>query len=110
LTHLQVTSRGYVAAIREFARLGLPWLALGGGGYDLSAVARCWALAYGVMLDVEWPDQMPAAFARQYGPDQLRDSIVLEVPSHIRQNARQLAEDSVAAIKEVVFPYYTLAG
>jgi acetoin utilization protein AcuC len=44
LTHLQVTSRGYVAAIREFARLGLPWLALGGGGYDLSAVARCWTL------------------------------------------------------------------
>ena len=32
ITHLQLTSRGYVEVIREFAKLGLPWLALGGGG------------------------------------------------------------------------------
>jgi acetoin utilization protein AcuC len=110
LTHLQVTSRGYVEAVREFARLGLPWLALGGGGYDLSAVARCWTLAYGVMLDIEWPDQIPATFAQQYGMNELRDTIALEVPSHIRQNARQLAEESVAAIKSEVFPHHTLGG
>jgi acetoin utilization protein AcuC len=110
LTHLQLTSRGYVEVIREFARLGMPWLALGGGGYDLGAVGRCWTLAYGVMLDVEWPDPTPAAFAQQHGLSQLRDTITLEVPSQVRQNARQLAEDSVAAIKSVVFPYHALGG
>ena len=47
LTHLQITTRGYVEAVREVAKLGIPWLALGGGGYDLGAVARAWALAYG---------------------------------------------------------------
>jgi acetoin utilization protein AcuC len=110
LTHLQVTSRGYVAAVREVARLGLPWLALGGGGYDLGAVARCWTLAYGVMLDVEWPDQIPTTFAQRHGLNQLRDTVALEVPSHIRQNTRQLAEESVGAIKSEVFPYHTLGG
>jgi acetoin utilization protein AcuC len=110
LTHLQITSRGYIEAVKEFARLGLPWLALGGGGYDLGAVARCWTLAYGVMLDVEWPDQIPATFAQQHGLNQLRDTIALEVPSHICQNTRQLAEESVVAIKNEVFPYHAGGG
>jgi len=59
---------------------------------------------------VEWPDPTPAAFAQQHGLSQLRDTITLEVPSQVRQNARQLAEDSVAAIKSVVFPYHALGG
>ena len=50
LTHLQLTTQGFVEVVREFAALGLPWLATGGGGYDLMAVARAWTLAYGVML------------------------------------------------------------
>ena len=67
LTHLQVTTRGYVEAVRELSRMGIPWLALGGGGYDLMAVARAWTLAYGVMLDVDWPDEIPGSFAQQHG-------------------------------------------
>ena len=42
LAHLQISSRGFGEAVREFAGMGLPWLATGGGGYDLGAVARCW--------------------------------------------------------------------
>ena len=59
LTHLQLTTRGYEEAIRQFAKLGVPWLALGGGGYDLMAVARAWTLAYGVMVEQDWPDRIP---------------------------------------------------
>jgi len=110
LTHLQLTSRGYVEAVREFAKLGKPWLAFGGGGYDLGAVARCWALAYGVMLDVEWPDSIPATIAEQLGNQQLRDTVNLEIPSHVRQQARQLAEEGVSAIKKEVFPRHSAVG
>ena len=39
LTHLQLTTMGFVEVVREFAALGVPWLAMGGGGYDLMAVA-----------------------------------------------------------------------
>ena len=61
LTHLQVTSRGFVEAVRFFSKLGLPWLALGGGGYDLGAVARCWSLAYGGMWAARWPRTTPTS-------------------------------------------------
>ena len=110
LTHLQMTSRGFVEAVTEFAGLGLPWLALGGGGYDLGAVARCWTLAYGVMLGEEWPDRVPPAFAEESGLSRLRDTVETEVPPEVRAEARQLAEESVAAIKRDVFPVHNLGG
>ena len=108
LTHLQVTTRGYVEAVREFAKLDVPWLALGGGGYDLMAVARSWTLAYGVMLDVEWPDRIPETFAQQHGVRQLRDTVTPEVPADVRREARRYAEESTAELKEKVFPAHGL--
>jgi acetoin utilization protein AcuC len=110
LTHLQVTSRGYVAAIQEFAKMNIPWLAMGGGGYDVGAVARCWTLAYGVMLDAEWPDQIPASFAQEHGLQQLRDTLALELPGEARQEARSFVEAEVAAIKGDIFPLHNLRG
>lgn len=108
LTHLQITTRGYVAAINELADLGIPWLAMGGGGYDLSAVARGWTLAYGVMLDVEWPDHLPAGFADSLGVAALRDTINLDVPADVRGKAREFARESTAAVKQEVFPVHSL--
>ena len=110
LTHLQVTSRGFVEAVQFFSRLGLPWLALGGGGYDLGAVARCWTLAYGVMVDAEWPDAIPADLSQALGANRLRDTVRLDIPVDVRQEARQMAEDSVAAIKREVFPLLGIGG
>ncbi len=110
LTHLKLTSRGYVQAIREFAGMGIPWLALGGGGYDLSAVARCWTLAYGVMLGVEWPDAIPDGYSAEYGLTTLRDTMALEIPSEVARDARNLAEEGVSAIKARIFPLHALGG
>ncbi len=108
LTHLQITTRGYIEAVTELSRLKVPWLALGGGGYDLMAVARAWTLAYGVMLDLEWPDRIPQGFAQQYGVSQLRDSATPEVPAKVREDARRFAQESVAEVKERVFPIHGL--
>ena len=111
LTHLQVTTRGYVEAIREFAKLanaGMPWLAMGGGGYDLSAVARGWALAYGVMLDVEWPDRLPEGFDERLGMVNLRDAIDPEIDDEVGRDARRFAEESAFAIKQAVFQFHNL--
>ena len=110
LTHLQVTTRGYVEAVRELSRMGIPWLALGGGGYDLMAVARAWTLAYGVMLDVEWPDEIPGSFAKQHGVGQLRDNLTPQVPADVRQEARRFAEESLVELKEKVFPAHGLGN
>ncbi len=62
ITHLALTSRGHTAAVSELKALSPGrWIALGGGGYDLSAVARCWALDYAVMLGADLPDDIPSA-------------------------------------------------
>ena len=110
LTHLQVTTEGYIEVVRELAGLGLPWLALGGGGYDVTAVARAWTLAYGVMLGVDWPDRLPAAFAREHGAGRLRDQISPEVPGHIKVQASRYAEETVAAIQQQIFPLHGLTA
>ena len=108
LTHLQVTTRGFVEAVRELARLEVPWLALGGGGYDLGAVARAWSLAYGVMLDVEWPDRIPDGCVQAVGADLLRDTVRPEIPQDVRAQGRRFAQETVAAVKELVFPVHHL--
>ena len=110
LTHLQITTRGYVEAVTELSRMGIPWLALGGGGYDLMAVARAWTLAYGVMLDVQWPDSIPETFAQLYGVGQLWDASAPEIPEHIHRDARRYAEGRVAEAKEQVFPTHGLGN
>ena len=104
LTHLQLTTAGFVEVVKELAGLGLPWLALGGGGYDLTAVARAWTLAYGVMLDVEWPDPLPKGFALEHGGEALRDSTIPQTPANLRLDIRRHTEETVAAVKEQVFP------
>ena len=110
LTHLQLTTEGFVAVVQELAGLGLPWLALGGGGYDLLAVARAWTLAYGVMLGVEWPDPLPRSFALEHGAGRLRDSGAPEIPANLRLDIRRHAGETVAAVKELIFPAHGLAG
>ncbi len=110
LTHLQLTTMGFVEVIREFAALGLPWLALGGGGYDLMAVARAWTLAYGVMLGEEWPDALPRDFALEHGVGHLRDSGSPEIPANLRLDIRRHAGETVAALREQVFPVHGAMG
>ena len=113
LTHLRLTSRGFTAALREFAAMGLPWLAMGGGGYDLDAVARCWTLAYGVMLGREWPDQLPPGYQLAQGPDggpnRLRDGEdAVSLPESTQAEARAFAEESVRMVQRHIFPIHSL--
>ena len=106
LTHLQVTTEGYIEAVRQLAGLRLPWLALGGGGYDVSAVPRAWALVYGVMLGAEWPDQLPMAFSKEHRVSRLRDQLRPEIPPEIKIDGRRYMEDVVGAIRQNIFPLH----
>ena len=96
--------------VREFAALGIPWLALGGGGYDLTAVARSWTLAYGVMLGVEFPNELPRGFALEHGIGHLRDSAPPEIPANLRLDVRRHAGETVAAVREHIFPTHGISG
>ena len=58
LTHLQVSTRARERVVRAFRGFDLPWVAMGGGGYDLDAVARGWSIEYLVMLGAPIPEAL----------------------------------------------------
>jgi acetoin utilization protein AcuC len=40
-------------------------VALGGGGYDVSNVARAWAIAWAVMNGIELSDELPESYLKK---------------------------------------------
>ena len=109
ITHLALTVQGFGEAVAELSRLGPKWLALGGGGYDLQAVARAWTVAFGVMSGQEFPDKVPESYTDQYGVTTLRDAPPASTES-AQKEARTFAESSVQAIRQLIFPTHGLSG
>jgi acetoin utilization protein AcuC len=58
LTHLQLSTRAREHVVGTFARLPYPWVAMGGGGYDLDAVRRTWSMEYLLMLGASVPEEL----------------------------------------------------
>ncbi len=54
-----LSSHGHAACVAYMRAFGLPLLLLGGGGYTLVNVARCWALEAGVALGAPMDDALP---------------------------------------------------
>lgn len=56
--------------VRFVSSYNLPTLVLGGGGYSINNVARCWALETAVLNDVEIPINLPPNdYISHYAPD-----------------------------------------
>ena len=102
LAHLMLTTRGYTQVLNELKSLAPRWLALGGGGYEVGVVAREWTLAYGLMMDREWADEIPLPFQKQYGLKVLRDKEMPVLDDKRKQQARQFAEISVEGVKKLI--------
>lgn len=59
ITHLELTTNGFEEMVKSFKEMAIPWVALGGGGYDLGNVARAWTLAWAIMIDKEVDSLLP---------------------------------------------------
>ncbi len=51
--------QGHAECLRFMQKFNLPMLLLGGGGYKITSVARCWAHETGVVLGEELSDDLP---------------------------------------------------
>ena len=61
--------RGHAECLRYMQTFNVPLLLLGGGGYTVRNVARCWAYETGVMLRAELEDRLPQSeYLEYYGP------------------------------------------
>ena len=108
ITQLALTVQGHARVTAELGQLAPRWLAFGGGGYDIAAVARGWTLDFGVMLGEEWPDEIPLSYQELYGLKVLRDQDVPSVDPGVLREARRFAEESVKEIESRIFPIHGL--
>ncbi len=105
ITHLALTVQGFGRAVSTLAAAApSKWLALGGGGYDLQAVARAWTMAYGILSEQEFPNDIPESYRRAHGVDSLRDPDVLRIDGKTVSDSRTFAEASVQTIHRLIFP------
>jgi acetoin utilization protein AcuC len=108
LTHLNYTTNGFCEAVKKIKSLSPKWVALGGGGYDVANVARAWALAWGIMNDVDLADEVPEDFLlhhRRPGtfPAKMRDEPYAVVGSE-KERMREEVERVVVRLREKAFP------
>lgn len=91
LARLQLTTEGQTALFEALSKMAPRWLALGGGGYDISVVPRSWTLAFGVMSGQNFADELPIEYRSKYGGEYLRDKFQQIVePAGIRQKVEQI--------------------
>lgn len=106
LTHLSLTTNSFEKAVERFRAMNIPWVALGGGGYDLSNVARAWTLAWAIMNDVTAPNIIPADFMRINGSI-FRNAFLRDIPiAPYMLSPEELStiESDMAYLKKTVLP------
>merc|ERR1712224_656023 len=65
-----LTLQGHAHCVEYTRSFGVPLLVLGGGGYTMRNVARCWTYETGVLLGTTLKDEMPYNdYFEYYGPD-----------------------------------------
>ena len=79
------------------------WLALGGGGYDLEAVARAWTMDYGVMSGQEFANEIPGSYQTAHQVESLRDEEELPIKQSVVDETREFAEESVRSVQGLLF-------
>jgi acetoin utilization protein AcuC len=108
LAHLALSVEGFAEAVRRILDLAPRLVALGGGGYDLSNVARAWTTAWALMNATTLPDELPPPFVRSaarhlQGRTTLRDGAAA-LSAEVVRAAREYARRQVAEIERRIFP------
>lgn len=108
LTNLEITTNSYSAILAKIKRLKIPWVALGGGGYDLMNTARGWTLAWSIMNNVELNPRLPPRFIDKIEQMGYQNRVLLDAIHWAEEGERALAlaavEKSIARIKKTIFP------
>ncbi|XP_026193499.1 histone deacetylase 1 [Cyclospora cayetanensis] len=99
---------GHSEAVRYFCKAGVPAIFLGGGGYTLGNVPRCWAKETGYILGVDLDPKIPdtSMYRGYYGPnyelnirttnmenrneEKYIDSVVQKISTTLRQHVHPI--------------------
>jgi len=107
LANLHLSILGFEKIVRRIKSVAPRWVALGGGGYDVSNVARAWTLAWALMNGVELGDELPAIYLEKAAKGGVHDKTLREGPrasSRESNGIRRETERVVEYIKKTIFP------
>ena len=118
LTHLDLTTESYEHAGAGFDALsqawcGGRWIAVGGGGYDLTAVPRVWALLFAAQVGKRPGDALPEEWSREcrsLARAEPRDGRLRDPPGppeegRVSREVQKVLEE----VRAAVFPAHGLA-
>lgn len=108
LTNLHLSIWGYEKVLKQIKDFAPQWVALGGGGYNTSNVARAWTLAWAVMNEVELEEQLPEPYLKEAVKMGIEDKELRGSPNtpsdSPNREIRVEMERVVRAIKETALP------
>ena len=96
LGHLCLTAQGWLRGVQWAKSLGIPIVALGGGGYNLTTVPRMWTLAIATLIGIELPDATPESFVGHERIPTLTDHTPPQIDPADWEYARRYAETQTA--------------
>ena len=112
LAHLSLTTQGHNLAVHKFAQLadeiGCPWISVGGGGYDMSAVARAWTMDLATMAQFDLPEAVPESFVSLPDLTTFRDKAEYRIEPDVRANIVEHNGAAVAEVRRCIFPKFGL--
>jgi len=108
LTNLHLSIFGFERILKKIKNLAPRWIALGGGGYNISNVARAWTLAWAVMNGIELNEKLPESFLKEaveFGIEEKELRGRLGTPPHSQNKGNRMEMERVVHyIKETVIP------
>lgn len=105
LGSFNLSLQGHSNCIEFLEKFGVPMLVLGGGGYTMRNVARCWCYETGRMLDIDLPDELPEEGVLDY--DYYMDTHKLRIPvsnmknTNTRENLEKLRSQILEQIAHI---------
>lgn len=92
-----LSEKGHSSCLKYLKTLGVPILLLGGGGYSIKNVSRCWAYETAIAANVEITSELPFTdYHEYYSP-----TFSLEVPTNNMVNLN--TENYLKKCKEILF-------
>ena len=108
LTHLQLTTQDFMQAVRRLKDVALEtcgkWVAVGGGGYDMGAVARAWTMVLAEMTKTTLPERIPEGFTEISGLSTFRDEEQPPIDASHYSQIKAYAEMATNYVVKNIFP------
>ena len=98
LAHLNYTTNGFCEVVRKIHELSPRWIALGGGGYEITNVARAWTLAWAIMNNIDLPDELPGSFLEDYPLEGFRSRKLRDEAYREKGARKELMGDEVRKV------------